>query len=153
MKVVIETSLAAPIEVIWAALQTPRLLLHVCSPLMVFRPIGMKIFPDTFDEGRIRVSMWLFGVLPFGRQWLDVSRPPAYGDTRFIRDNGSGDLIRRWDHIIAVRPMDEDSVIYRDEVELDAGLLTLPVFAFAAIFYRWRQHRWRRLVRRRFRYD
>ena len=41
---------------------------------------------------------------------------------------------------------------YTDSVEVRAGLLTPLVWAFATAFYRHRQRRWRRLVRRGFRY-
>lgn len=150
MKVRVQTELAAPIDRVWEALQTPKLLLHVAAPLLVFRPAGGATLDETFADGKVRVWMWLFGVIPFGRQWLNVSRPIVREDLRQIRDDGSGDLIRRWDHIITIRPLSASTTHYEDVVEVDAGLLTPIIWAFAAVFYRWRQHRWRGLVRRNF---
>lgn len=150
MRVRIETRLEAPIDRVWDALQTPALLRHVAAPLLFFRPVGQP-FPERFADGRVRVSMWLFGAIPFGRQWIDVSRPEGQDGVRRIRDNGSGDLVRRWDHMIAVRALSPQTTHYEDTVEIDAGLLTPAVWLFAVVFYRWRQHRWRRLVRRSFR--
>jgi hypothetical protein len=53
-------------------------------------------------------------------------------------------LVRRWDHVIEVREVDGRTV-YSDTIEIEAGLLTLPVRIFAEFFYRHRQRRWRRL--------
>ena len=35
---------------------------------------------------------------------------------------------------------------YTDEVSIDAGLFTLPIYIYAFIFYSYRQMRWRKLV-------
>lgn len=152
MKVRVETQLDAPIDDVWRALQTPRLLKHVASPLIIFRLVGGGAFPDAFADGRVQVWMWMFGIVPFGRQWIDVSRPMVREDVRQIRDNGSGDLVQRWDHLITIRPLSASKTHYQDEVEIKAGLLTPVVWMFAAVFYRWRQHRWRGLVRRGFQF-
>ncbi len=42
--------------------------------------------------------------------------------------------------------------LYRDRVEIDAGLLTPVVAALARVFYRHRQGRWRALAARGFAY-
>ena len=41
---------------------------------------------------------------------------------------------------------------YTDQVDIDAGVLTILVWAWANLLYRWRQHRWRQLATRNFRY-
>ncbi|MBN8607821.1 MAG: hypothetical protein J0L81_12970 [Caulobacterales bacterium] len=45
---------------------------------------------------------------------------------------------------------DGDGALYRDRVRVEAGLLTPGVWMFAALFFRWRQMRWRALVKRGF---
>lgn len=143
----LQTYLDAPPDKVWAALNTPRLLRHVARPILTFQPINPKALPETWGEGAYSVRLWFFGVLPVGRQVIDVSYPPPKGDTRFIRDNGHSALIRRWDHVISVAPEGEGTR-YTDEVAIDAGLLTLPAYWFAKWFYGHRQRRWRALVRR-----
>jgi hypothetical protein len=43
-------------------------------------------------------------------------------------------------------------VVYRDRVEVRAGVLTPFIWVFAQIFYRHRQRRWRRLAANGFDY-
>ena len=70
-----------------------------------------------------------------------------------MRDNGRGDLAKRWDHRITIEGTDQGTTQYTDRVEVEAGLLTPGVWAFAQLFYRYRQARWRRLVRHDFDYN
>jgi hypothetical protein len=149
MKVRLETKLPVPAEAAFAAVTTPRLLEHVAAPLLRFRPLDPPAFPDRWTPGRYRVAMRAFGLVPLGRQWIEISflEPDAEG-ARGVRDNGSGDLVRVWDHLIRIRRLDGESCLYRDEVEVKAGLLTPFIWAFAQLFYRHRQRRWRALAAR-----
>jgi hypothetical protein len=70
-----------------------------------------------------------------------------------LRDDGHGELVRRWDHRIRIRPgPDGRSTLYRDEIDIEAGALTPAVGLRAQGLYRGRQRRWRRLARRGFAY-
>jgi hypothetical protein len=93
--------------------------------------------------------MWLFGIIPLGRQWIIVSRPNAQGEqARQLLDDGQGDVAKVWRHSITVRTLSPGTTAYRDDVEVSAGLLTPLVWAFAFVLYRWRQSRWRGLIGR-----
>lgn len=76
-----------------------------------------------------------------------ISEPPPDGATRFIRDNGFGPLISRWDHWIAIATGEDGTTRYVDRVDIEAGALTGLVAAFARVFYAHRQRRWRALAR------
>jgi len=89
--------------------------------------------------------MLAFGLFPIGEQTIGIEYPLEDGRRRILRDNGHGALIKQWDHWIFVEP-DGEGTRYTDRVDVDAGLLTPFVSAFARIFYRHRQRRWRRLV-------
>ncbi|HAH09291.1 MAG TPA: hypothetical protein DCL54_06205 [Alphaproteobacteria bacterium] len=138
----------------WEEVQKPALLVHVAKPLLVFKPLEPKTLPSVWREGRYRVSLWFLGLLPLGRQWVDVSKPapPEWADQAAlcIRDNGSGDLVRTWDHWIVMTDEGAGQTGYRDRVDIRAGLLTPFVWLFAIWFYHHRQARWRALVRRGF---
>jgi hypothetical protein len=56
-------------------------------------------------------------------------------------------VLRRWDHDVVVERLDDDRSRYTDPVLVDAGPVTMPVAMFAWLFYRYRQRRWRKLVR------
>jgi len=151
-RVEVSTYLDAHPERVWQEVNTIRLLRFVAAPLLTFKPIDPPEFPEVFPEGRQLVSMRFRGVLPIGRQVIDVSRPAARESTRFIRDNGHSALIRRWDHLIAIAP-EGVGTRYTDTVEIEAGVLTGPVLLFARSFYRHRQMRWRQLVATGFDYS
>jgi hypothetical protein len=152
VRVELTSTFNASAERVWAEVQTSRLLMHVAAPLVVFTPEGGTVLPEVWTPGRYRVWMWLFGILPMGRQWVgieEIKLPPGhYG----IRDNGTGDLVRVWDHVITIEPIDQGRCRYTDRVDVKAGLLTPFIWTFARIFYAHRQRRWRVLIGRNFAY-
>jgi hypothetical protein len=107
-----------------------------------------------FPKGTYLIRMKLFGVFPLGTQWIGIEFPanPAPGVSYAVRDNGYGQLMRVWDHLITLEPTSDGRTRYTDRVEVNAGLLTPFAWFFAGLFYRHRQRRWRRLVRGNFRW-
>jgi hypothetical protein len=148
--VALSTRLDCTPDEAWERVRTSPLLLHVAAPLIRFTPKSGQAFPAIWQPGDYRAGMRLFGLVPLGWQAVVISEPAPEGTTRFIRDNGYGPLIRRWDHWIAIAPDEGGATRYTDRVEIEAGLLTPLVAAFARVFYAHRQRRWRALARRRF---
>jgi hypothetical protein len=143
----LSTTLDCTPEEAWSRVQTSALLMHVAAPLIRFTPQGGKPFPAIWAPGEYRAWMWLFGIVPIGWQAVVISHPEPNGETRFIRDNGYGPLIRRWDHWITIAPgAAEGTTHYTDRVEIESGLLTPLIAAFARVFYAHRQRRWRALA-------
>lgn len=52
---------------------------------------------------------------------------------------------------MTLKKIDEETTLYSDEVEVQAGLLTIFVWVFAWFFYKHRQKRWAQLVANNFR--
>lgn len=151
MLVEVSTHLAAPPEKIWAHVRTTKLLRYVASPLIAFTSREPGGFPAEWPPGAHRVWLWLFGFFPMGPQTVNIELPPANGGVYRARDNGVGMIARVWDHHISIAPEGAGSR-YMDRVRIEAGVLTPFVWAFGSLFYRWRQMRWRALVRRGFRF-
>lgn len=145
--VTLSTTLECTPDAAWERIHTSALLTHVAAPLIRFVPKGDTPFPVIWAPGEYRAWMWLFGLIPIGWQAVVISEPPPDGATRFIRDNGYGPLIRRWDHWIAIAPGEGGTTRYVDRVDIDAGVLTPLIAAFARMFYTHRQRRWRQLAR------
>jgi hypothetical protein len=149
MKVYLSTTIALPPETVWAEVQTADLLMYVAWPLVRFTAIDGAEF-DMFSTGRqYQVKLHLFGLLPFGAQWIVPStHEPEVGEwPKCLRDNGHSSLISTWDHWITITPSSGGDTLYSDQVEIAAGVMTPVIWAFAQVFYRHRQHRWRRLAR------
>ena len=125
-------------------------------PLQAFEPIQPPILPETWAAGSYLVRLKAFGLFPMGTHTIVISFPtesaPA-SRTRQILDNGHGSLASSWKHLITVAQTPDATVVYTDEVEIRAGWLTLAVWFYAQGFFRYRQYRWRRLVRRGFSYE
>ena len=144
----IHTHLAAKPDIVKNHVMTPALLNYVVAGLMKFRPIDPAAFPDRWTPGKYTVRMLAFHVIPVGRQIVGIELPQE-NDEWFVRDNGSGSIARVWDHLIFVEP-EGNGTRYTDHVRVDAGILTWPVMLYAALFYRYRQKRWHKLVRLNF---
>ena len=146
MRVRVSTSLDCPAEQVVDALRVVDTLREVSRGLLAFdglhgdlprywpldgRPVTLRIRP-------------LHG--PIG--WNHTIRLVEYDpDQGVLRSEETGGPVRRWAHRIEVRPTGPDRCSYSDDVEVEAGLLTPALAGFAAVFYRWRQHRWRALAR------
>lgn len=151
MKVDIATHIAVEPDAVWGQVQRPELLQHIASPLIRFAPTSEEGWPAQFVEhAPVAARLFLFGFTPLGLQWIVPSLHLTERDAwpKRLRDNGYSRLIRRWDHWITVEPDGHGGTHYRDTVDVDAGLLTLFFWAFAQLFYRHRQRRWRTLAKR-----
>lgn len=153
MIVNIETTFAVDYDAFIEQLNKPAAWMHVSAPLLSFAPLTPGGFPSAWGEGEYLAGLRLFGLIPLGKQAIVVERIKTESPDEYIlRDNGSGDIVTRWDHWVLIRRRrDGKSIRYIDRVDIKAGILTFGVYLFASLFYRWRQHKWRRLIRNGFR--
>ena len=144
-----DTRLDAPCAEVWDILMRPKTLQYVAFPLLVFRPVDPAAFAEEWADGDHLVRMRFLGIIPIGKQVIAITRAPAdESGERRLRDNGHSALVKRWDHWIILTP-DGDGTLYRDDVTIEAGLLTPFVALFARVFYWHRQRRWHRLLANR----
>ena len=152
MRVHLSTRLNAPPEWVATQLQSTAVFRHITAPLMRFRPVQGARWPAHWEQGEFALDMRLLGVLPMGSQTVRISiePPPQAGGWPTLRDNGDGLLMRRWDHRITLEPLPDGTTLYTDDVKVVARhlpwLMTPLSTAFAQVFYRHRQRRWRKLA-------
>jgi hypothetical protein len=145
MKVDVSTPLDCSGDAAWNEVQKTSLLLHVIRPLARVTAADPSGFPERWCEGMIfRCRTYVFGFIPIGVRTLQFRRVDPQAREIVIRETDP--LVRRWDHTISVVPVGSRS-IYRDVIDLDAGILTFVVWAWTSWFYRHRQRRWRALAR------
>lgn len=139
----LSTDLDAPAPAVWAAVGTPGAFRLVTRGLVRMPAIAHR--HDRWHEGETVIGwIFLFGLVPFSRHHIHVAR--LDDESMLLRSVEHGGLVRRWNHDITVTPIDETRCRYRDVIEIDAGPLTPVVAAWAAVFYRIRQRRWRELA-------
>lgn len=144
MQLEISTYLDCSPERAWQELKKPSLLSYVAHPLIRFEPVEPSPLPKAWPgDGVIRLKVYLFGVIPFGG--IRTLSLHLDDETKQLQSYEHDKLIRCWDHLIKVERDSNGRTRYTDRLELEAGLLTLPVWLFACIFYHYRQWRWRGL--------
>lgn len=161
MQLTLHNAFDCSAERCFSEVQKPALMQHIAKPLVHFVPRNPVQLPALWEAKDYIVSLRLFGWLPIGAQLVRISgQDHSARDGTFsveLRDNGCGTLVRRWDHRIFIRdastPGAPDQCSYTDQVDIQAGLLTPIVAAFAWFFYRHRQKRWKQLIRKEFAYD
>jgi len=145
VKVDVSTELDCSADKAWDAVRTSALLLHVIWPLATIGPAGNALPPRWTEGETIQCRPLILGFIPVGIRTLHFER---IDDTRrAIQSREHDTLVRRWDHRISIEPRGESRAFYRDEIEIDAGFVTGLVWAWASMFYRHRQRRWRALAR------
>lgn len=137
--------LPAGADRVWEAMQQPASFLYVCRGLLGLP--GLAGRTDAVVEGETGTNwLMLFHVIPLHRHTIHVVR--VSGHLREIETEEHGGVIRRWHHVLRVRPGGGGTSRYSDTVDIDAGVLTPVVAVAATVLYRYRQRRWRRLARR-----
>lgn len=90
--------------------------------------------------------MYFLGLIPLGHHTIEFETIDS--QRRTIISNEHGRITNEWKHRITIENLENNKIQYTDEVEIEAGLLTFPVWIFANLFYRYRQWRWRGVLAR-----
>ena len=145
MKASISSRMEASIHRMWPELQRTGSLVHVASPILVFRPQAGHQLPAEWQVGNTyALDLHVFHILPLGKHFIHVNKIDH--DAHEIFTNEHGSLTKTWNHRILVNSLDDSSIFYTDEIEIEAGFLTPFIWIFAHIFYRHRQRRWKQLL-------
>ncbi|WP_156297570.1 hypothetical protein [Mycobacterium paragordonae] len=141
----VETTLPTSADRVWSAMLSPATFLYVCKGLFGFPALAGRT--ESLRTGE-RGTGWLmaFHVIPAYRHTIEVTEVDEATGT--IRTREHGGALKAWNHTLHVEALQADSCRYSDTVDIDAGLLTGAVVAIANGIYRYRQRRWRKLVRR-----
>ena len=117
--------------------------LHITRGMLGFR--GAEEWPEVFQEGQvIETKLLFFNVVPVWKHRIRVIRIDHENMQLVAQEEGG--LVRRWDHRKWIEEESESSCLYMDDIDIDAGLLTFFIWAYAHLFYRYRQRRMRQLA-------
>jgi hypothetical protein len=142
--------LPCSVERLVIELARPELFYYLASPMLVFDRVEPAEAADRWSVGKYRFRLLIGGRLPIGEHIINLQR--TVQDAEAVEtspvvwhDAGYSDLIRVWDHMIMLEDF-LGMTRYTDKVEIHAGLLTVPAWLFAYVFYVHRQRRLNRLV-------
>lgn len=143
----ISTNLPCSEEQLWEKITDPKSLQFVASPVLKFIPVGKNDLDKEWELNQdYNLNLYLFGFIPLGRHRIRVVNIDR-GKNK-IESSESGLLARVWNHTILFWETDRKLVHYTDIIDIKAGLLTPFIWAFAHLFYRHRQRRWKQLFER-----
>ena len=141
----VQTELPTTADAVWQAMRHAASFLYVTHGLFGFPMLAGRTEP--FREGEKGSGwIWLFHVIPMSRHTIhlvDVDEA-----TRTLRSREHGGILRAWNHTLHVEPAGDQRCRYSDTVDIDARPITGLVALAAVGIYRYRQRRWRKLVRR-----
>jgi hypothetical protein len=146
MKVSITSNIAASTEAAWGLVKLSNTLLYVTRGLMGFKSISSNL-PSEWQQGEtVQLRIMLFGLIPAWRHQITFKH---ISDSKMVMlTHESGGVVKTWNHLISIKSVDSSSCNYTDDVEIKAGLFTPLIWFYAHIFYRYRQLRWRLLIRK-----
>ncbi len=151
MQICIKTIFKTNIKTAWQYVLLPQTLVFIANPILSFTPILPTFFPKQWEIGTYKTKLKVFGFLPFGTHFIVIEKPDSKSeDIKILIDNGYGQLISRWYHVITIQKINDDTCQYEDQVEIKAGILTPLIWLFAFVFYHWRQIRWKKLINNNF---
>ena len=119
--------------------------LYVTRGMLGFK--GAEEWPEAFEEGQVlETRLLLFNVIPAWKHRLRLIRVDH--ENMEIDSREDGGFIRRWNHRKWIEDQSEHSCLYTDEIDIRAGILTWLIWAYAHLFYRYRQKRMRQMADR-----
>ncbi|WP_278265375.1 hypothetical protein [Nocardia sp. AG03] len=143
--VCIGTELPTSADRVWRAMLAPATFLHVCRGLFGIPMLAGRVEPLRAGEHGT-AWLWAFHVLPLYRHTIEVLDVDEASGT--IRTHEHGGALRSWNHTLHVEARTDHTCHYTDTIEIDAGPATALVAVVATGIFRYRQRRWRHLVRR-----
>ncbi|CAN5196405.1 hypothetical protein BH09ACT6_BH09ACT6_20660 [soil metagenome] len=154
MRVMLKFVLDCEPDAAWRALQSPAVFREVSAPLLTVRSLEPGGFSTTWPEGRSRVEVEALGLIPLGRQIIDIDRSHTqHSGVRIVHDKGRGvtgalKLATVWDHRMAVSadPAGTGKTLYRDRLIVGAGVMTPALWTSLWAFWQLRGVRLRQLA-------
>lgn len=133
----------APLDKVSELVKNVDTLYFIARPLLIFRSVKGQELSHQWTNGTYWFHLYLFRVIPLGKQAIVVSFPPS-PDFQML-DDGYSRFIKQWRHMITVKK-EGRGVLYEDHLQISAGTLTYLVTVFAQLFYKHRQKRWKKLL-------
>lgn len=150
MKAFINTKLPFPAETVWQEIKLSRTLVFVSHGLLSFS--GSESFPHEWKEGsHVQTRLNFFGLIPAWQHQIFFNKIST--NNMLLSTEEAGGWVTQWNHKIRVEKQDIACCTYSDTIEIKAGKFTLFVWCFAMIFYRYRQHRLKKLMTLKIKHD
>ncbi|MET0780906.1 MAG: hypothetical protein ABWZ16_05250 [Microbacterium sp.] len=151
MRILLKLVIDCDADAAWRAVHSPRAVAELYGPLMDLAPVVPAGLPTAWEPGGdVPVQLSLAGVVPVGRQLIQVSErfvEDANGSVRIFRDSGiplTGPLagLDVWDHQMAVSPAPGDpaKTLWRERLVI-GGPTAAALWPVLWVTWQWRAGR------------
>ena len=144
MNVYIQSIFNCSAQRLFEEVQKTENFFYVTNPLVRFVPRDCTV-DAVWKERQYVMNMYFLGFLPLGSQYIHIQLDKA---NMSVLDRGHSKPVPKWHHLIRIQEAGETQALYSDCIDIEAGLLTLPVVLFARCFFYYRQYRWKKLVKK-----
>jgi hypothetical protein len=140
-KIKVASIIPIDIDSVWEKVQTSALLSFVSKGSVSFIPTSDSI-PETWKEGiTVSVKMKIYGFVPIaGPHYIYFEKIDPIN--KILQTIEWDHFAKMWNHKISMQKINENSIIYEDEVIIYGGILTCLISRWAKLFYKHRQKRW-----------
>lgn len=143
MRVTVKSRLPANAEQVWELVKKSHTTAYVCKGMIGYK--NAADWPEEWVAGNtVDTELLLLGKLNLGAHQINIVARDEQAKT--IHTEESSASIKRWDHEMRVSNGNNQHCCYQDSIEIDAGLLTPVIVAYANIYYRYRHRRWLKLL-------
>lgn len=152
MNIYVKLILDCQPAVAWDAIRSPAVFRAVSSPLLKMTSLEPGGFPLQWSAtGPHLVKIGLLGLIPMGRQTIDVSFHEEPGGVRIMVDSGQAltgplRITHDWNHRMAISAAPEGKTLYRDRLVVRAGVATPFIWLGMWVFWQYRASRLRALA-------
>ena len=154
LRIQLRLTLDTAADQLWDALHNPSVFTRVSGPLLAMHSLEPGGLPERWTgDGPHRISIRALDLIPLGEQTIDITDETRPDGTRIMTDAGrplSGSLamITSWRHRMAVTEQPNGRTLYRDRLDVSAGILTPLIWISLWAFWQWRALRLRAVLRR-----
>ena len=125
-------------------LQSVDTLQYIARPYAIFIPLDREVMWK--EGGKFRFRLFIFGFIPIGVHVIHVDEFSSGGEYR-IHTREYNPFMPVWNHTIVLKPLGEKTQ-YTDHVVMQARCFSGVAAMWAEFFYRHRQRKWRRLLKK-----
>lgn len=130
---------------VFTRLQKFETLQKVAWPYATFTPVSEEAAGQWQEGETVSFRFRLFGLIPYGVHTIHVIR---FNEERGIYTREGNKHVPVWNHRILLKETASGTCEYTDRVEIGAGWKTGIVYSWAVLFYRHRQKKWIRILRK-----
>lgn len=133
MKVIVSSIMNSDGKKMWSKLEKVSTLFYISWPLLKFTPSSSSKTPLQWKKGK-KYTLNIYGlcIIPLGKHIITVQKKDS-GKKELITEE-SGTLTSIWNHHIKIESVSKKVIKYTDEIDIEAGVMTLFVWFFCSVF-------------------